>query len=145
MNGGSFAQQMIYKFVLRFTLMKKSKNWIPWIIAIVVLVAAFYFISQGGSSSGGLDEFAQCLTDSGAVMYGAYWCGHCQNQKASFGESWVKINYVECDSNGENSQPLVCEQNGIAGYPTWIFGDGEKVPGELSHQALALKSGCELP
>ncbi|MFH1802976.1 MAG: thioredoxin domain-containing protein [archaeon] len=125
--------------------MKKSKNWVPWIIAIIALVAAFFFISRGGSSSGSLDEFAQCLTDSGAVMYGSYWCGHCQNQKASFGDGWNKINFIECDPNGEGARPQLCEQKGITGYPTWIFADGERLSGELSHKVLASKTGCGAP
>ncbi|MFH1400946.1 MAG: hypothetical protein ABIH41_05485, partial [Nanoarchaeota archaeon] len=34
-----------------------------------------------------LDDFARCLTQSGATMYGASWCPHCNDQKEMFGSS----------------------------------------------------------
>jgi hypothetical protein len=35
-------------------------------------------------------EFAQCLSDKGAVFYGAFWCTHCKSQKQMFGAPAVK-------------------------------------------------------
>ena len=43
-----------------------------------------------------LDDFAKCLTQKSVVMYGAYWCPHCQAQKKLFGSSFKYVNYVEC-------------------------------------------------
>lgn len=44
------------------------------------------------------DSLAKCLSDKGVKMYGAFWCGHCQNQKAEFNGNLEKYNiYVECD------------------------------------------------
>ena len=55
-----------------------------------------------------------------AVMYGAFWCPHCQRQKEMFGrEAWSKINYVECDSRGEGNKASVCLAKGVNGFPTW--------------------------
>ena len=62
------------------------------------------------------DEFAKCLTQKGAVMYGAVWCPHCIEQKAAFGDSFKYINYVECPDNTQ-----LCIDKGISGYPTWII------------------------
>lgn len=67
------------------------------------------------------DTFAQCLTEAGMTFYGAYWCPHCQDQKAMFGESLQYVNYVECDAGGENAQPEACVAAGVEYYPTWIL------------------------
>lgn len=137
---------MFYNYLLLISYMKKAhKNWMIWGGILVAVVAVFLFASGGDSSGPGeYDEFAQCLTDSGAVMYGAYWCGHCQDQKERFGNSWDRVNYVECDPRGDNSNPELCQQKGITGYPTWHFGDGQVVSGTQSMQALASRTGCQL-
>ena len=62
------------------------------------------------------DSFAKCLTEKGAVMYGAKWCAHCIEQKDVFGDSFKYINYVECPDNIN-----ICLAAGINGYPTWII------------------------
>jgi len=90
-----------------------------------------------------LAGFANCLTESGAKFYGAYWCSHCQAQKEGFGESSELIPYVECDQNGPNSQVELCSEVGITGFPTWII-NGEKYMGKQSHEDLAKLTGCKL-
>ncbi len=62
------------------------------------------------------DDFAKCLTQKGAVMYGAVWCPHCKEQKAAFGDSFKYINHIECPDNTQ-----LCIDKGIQGYPTWII------------------------
>lgn len=86
---------------------------------------------------------AKHLTETGAVMYGAYWCGHCANQKALFGDAFKYIDYVECDPKGEDANPSLCAQKGIPGYPTWEIG-GEFYSGEYSLEALAWLSDLAL-
>jgi hypothetical protein len=83
-------------------------------------------------------EFAQCLTDYGATMYGTEWCSHCQNQKAEFGKSFNLVNFVDCDINQNR-----CIAAGVKGYPTWII-DDKAYPGEQSLERLAYLTGCEL-
>lgn len=91
-------------------------------------------------------SFSQCLTDKNTVMYGAYWCPHCANQKKPFGkEGFKKINYVECDPRGANAQPELCKQKDIKSYPTWIFSDGSRLFGEVPLEKLAEKTQCALP
>lgn len=92
-----------------------------------------------------LDEFAKCVSKSGMVMYGTYWCPHCANVKKSFGSSLEFINYVECDNNGPNGNELKCVEDGIKAYPTFVFGDGTHIEGELTLQNIADKTGCTLP
>lgn len=43
----------------------------------------------------------QRLRDSGARMYGAFWCSHCYDQKQTFGaEAMAAFPYVECYPEG---------------------------------------------
>lgn len=87
-----------------------------------------------------LDNFAQCLAERGAVMYGADWCPHCQNEKRAFGSSFRFVPYVECPQS-----PKECIALGINGYPTWIFGGTQKFEGEQGLNRLAEISDCQLP
>jgi len=92
-----------------------------------------------------LDDFAQCLTNKSVVFYGAYWCPHCQNNKALFGDSFKYVNYIECGVEGNvQLQTQQCQDAQISGYPTWIV-NGEKLAGEQTLENLARLTGCELP
>ena len=107
----------------------------------VVLVIVKYSINN---APGQYDQFAQCLTESGAIMYGAYWCPHCQNQKKSFGNSFKYVKYIECDARGNDGNPAACEAANVNTYPTWIFANGERREGEVPLTELAIRSGCGL-
>jgi hypothetical protein len=128
---------------------KKMKGSTKFVIGVVALLAIFLigFQFTGNATAGGgvYDEFAKCVTDSGATMYGAYWCPHCTNQKEMFGKSVGFIDYVECDPRGDGAEPARCEAAGISGYPTWVFADGTKKAGEVPLPELALRTGCSLP
>jgi uncharacterized membrane protein/glutaredoxin len=77
------------------------------------------------------------LNKVGAREFGAYWCPHCHQQKQLFGqEASKKINYVECDPKGVNSQTKLCVQVGIKGYPTWEI-NGKLHPGVKTLDQLA--------
>ena len=86
------------------------------------------------------DSFAECLTNSGAILYGTQWCPHCKSQRALFGGALSKINEVDCDEESS-----LCKEAGITGYPTWIFGDGTRRSGTQPLDYLAEITGCELP
>jgi thiol-disulfide isomerase/thioredoxin len=111
------------------------------IIVIGILGISFY---SAFSSGGNYDEFTKCITDSGAKMYGAYWCPHCQEQKSLFGKSWDKVNYIECSLPNRGGQTQFCNSAGIKSYPTWEFSDGSISPGLISLQQLSQKTGCQL-
>lgn len=84
---------------------------------------------------------AQHLATSGAKMYGAYWCPHCQDQKALFGqEAMAVLPYVECDAKGFQGDPQACRAAGIDGYPTWII-NGQVLSGTQDLEVLAQASG----
>lgn len=112
-------------------------------IFIVILIFAFLFLNSRGTgkySEEALDGFAQCLAAKKVTMYGAYWCSHCQNQKAMFGSSFKYMPYVECTQETDK-----CLAVKVEGYPTWVLSDGTQLPGEQTFEQLARVSGCELP
>ena len=84
-------------------------------------------------------ELARHLTDTGAKMYGAYWCPHCHDQKQLFGRQ-ARIPYVECAPDGKNSQTKLCQDKKIEGFPTWEI-KGQMVTGTQTLQQLADLSG----
>lgn len=77
-------------------------------------------------------ELARDLRQSGAKMYGAFWCPHCHEQKEVFGSAAMKeFPYVECFPGGwerGKEQAEQCTAADIRGYPTWVI-NGKKVRG----------------
>ena len=92
-----------------------------------------------------VDEFTKCITDKGAVMYGAFWCPHCARTKKHFGSSFQYVNYVECDPRGDNEQSELCIEKSIDKYDTWEFADGSRIIAEPTFQQLSEKTGCPVP
>lgn len=84
---------------------------------------------------------AQCLTEKGATLYTASWCGHCQTQKAEFGEGLEYLDSVECAAFGGWSQE--CKDAGVKAVPTWIFGDGTEKLGNTPLKTLAELNNCD--
>jgi hypothetical protein len=100
-------------------------------------------LSQGTpavSAGNNLDAFAKCLTEKGAVMYGVWWCVHCDDQKKLFGDSFKYVNYVEC-----STQIIACRSQQVRYTPTWIFADRERREGLQPLAELSKKTGCPLP
>lgn len=94
-----------------------------------------------------LDDFARCLGQKKAVMYGAFYCDHCKEQKDLFGDSAQYLPYVECVEKGTRKITDQCKALNIRRTPTWIFEEsGERIDGRvLSLQELSQKTGCKLP
>jgi glutaredoxin len=116
-------------------------------LAVAVLApfgAAFIFAMPSSAGSGSEAALARHLRESGAVMYGAYWCPHCQEQKALFGDAARDLPYVECDPNGVNGRPDLCEKAGVKAFPTWTIG-GQRREGVQSLGALADASKFQPP
>lgn len=111
---------------------------------VILPVIIWAKLSFRPETAGQYDDLAKCLTQKNVAMYGAYWCSHCQAQKKEFGSSWQYVKYVECSLPGGKGQTQECEEAGITGYPTWDFGNGERLSGEVSLEQLAIKSGCEV-
>ena len=110
------------------------------IILLIAIPVIFLSLPKPALAS---DEFAQCLTNEGAVFYGSYQCGHCIDQKEMFGSSMQYVNYVECGPLGAPPTNEACIQAGIDGYPTWII-NGVKYVGVQQLNKLSELTGCQL-
>ncbi len=125
---------------------RPSSSVYLYVAAILVVVGLIVFAvkQQVAPASPSENAFAQCLTDRGTKMFGAWWCSHCQKQKALFGKSFDKINYTECSSPGSQEMNQKCKDAKIEGYPTWEFKDGSRVSGEQTLEFLGTKAECSL-
>jgi thiol-disulfide isomerase/thioredoxin len=121
---------------------KETKVFLGIIIGLIVIIGGALMVNA--KTPGKYDDFAQCISDSGTKFYGAYWCPHCQSQKALFGKSVKKLPYVEC-AVSQDKQTQICIDNKIESYPTWEFSDGSRVTGELTFTELAEKTSCAVP
>src|SRR3989344_6622604 len=133
----------------------KNNNVLFFIIAAALFGVAVLWImgspqslfgrfaqSLSPASDDAKTELASCLSEKGVVMYGAWWCPHCANQKKDFGDAFSEITYIECSSPGQRDRLPVCVDAGIKGYPTWIFPDGTGLSGEQPLSELAKQAGC---
>jgi transcription elongation factor Elf1 len=128
---------------------KKNKKYIiAGAIILALFVASLAYSNYYKNQPGELDKFVQCVGEKGAKFYGAFWCPHCQAQKALFGKSKDLLPYVECSNAGGNGQTEICATEKIESYPTWEFKTAtgtEKITGERTLSDLVAKTGCSLP
>ncbi len=65
-------------------------------------------------------DFARFLNENKIIMYSAYWCPHCHDQKQLFGKSASKeLTIIECAKDGFDSQYEICREKEIEGFPSW--------------------------
>lgn len=121
----------------------KKRNIITFAIVIFVVAGLVSLLVIQAKKPGKYDTLAQCINDSGAKFYGAWWCPHCQATKAMFGKSAKLLPYVEC-STPDSKPTRQCTDAGIQGYPTWVFADGTRVSGERTMAELAEKTNCSI-
>lgn len=110
------------------------------------LIAGFFLLTLvgcgGPAEPSKYAEVAKCLTDKGVIMYGAYWCPHCSNQKKIFGSDFQFIKYQECDPQGVGGDKAACLEAGVTQYPTWKFPGQGNVIGEQQVRDLAKLANC---
>lgn len=158
---------------LKFSFYKGDKiDPKPLFILATLFVVAFggYFILRPAGQANYYD-FAECLAEKNATMYGFDACPHCNAQKALIGKKAFKQEidnkgfYVRCRPENEARQKLgpradklstvkpltadttqreACSMNVGRGTPTWII-DGKKYAGEQSLGNLSKATGCPLP
>lgn len=121
----------------------KKHAYLWWGVGGVVVVGALFLLNT--STPGKLDAFTQCVAESGATFYGAFWCPHCNDQKAMFGKSAKLLPYVECSTPDGKGMLEICSEIGIESYPTWAFPDGERLTGSVPLATIAERTGCVLP
>lgn len=84
---------------------------------------------------------ARHLKQTGARLYGAYWCPHCHEQLELFGQQAARLlPYIECDPKGQNPRTQVCRDAKIKGFPTWDI-RGKRYAGTQSLEELAKAAG----
>lgn len=122
--------------------MKVKQKHLIIITTVAIAAVIIYFVETSLTGQyvavGDYDDLAKCLTDNGAVMYGSKYCGHCENQKELFGDSFQYITYVDC-----TEQTQLCQENGIRAVPAWKI-NGELHVGFKPLDELALMVDCEL-
>jgi hypothetical protein len=108
---------------------KKSKRKFKFIaITAVILLVLGSWITYSFISPGKYDNFAKCLTEKGAVMYGEEWCKYTQAQKGMFGKSFKYINYQIKED--------------LRKRPTWVI-DGNSYETVQSFERLSALTGCK--
>ncbi|MEK6858539.1 MAG: hypothetical protein AABX53_01345 [Nanoarchaeota archaeon] len=120
-----------------------SKRYLAWIGIIILVTVLGYGASTFYTPNSASDvALAQCIADSGAKFYGAFWCSHCNDQKELFGSAAKYLPYIEC-SNADRSQKQICASVGIDAYPTWVFADGTR-GNVFTKLELSRRTGCPL-
>jgi hypothetical protein len=131
--------------------MQKDQIKLAGIIAgtIFVMAGVAFALSSGDgwrtTAVEGYEELAQCITDSGAKFYAAFWCPYCQEQKRVFGRGGNILPYIECSTPNGQGQLSTCADAEITSYPTWEFADGVRLTGALAPRSLAQITGCPYP
>ena len=101
-------------------------------------------LTAEGEAAPDLVAFAKAVKDSGAIMYGAYWCPHCLAQKELFADGAKFLPYREVTDANRQPNQLAIDQN-ITSYPTWVFLDGSRLVGEQTLATLSAKIGVAIP
>lgn len=99
-------------------------------IIIVLIAAGIAFSFVQSNKPGPLDNFAKCLSEKGAVMYGASFCKYTGGQKGMFGNSIKFIDYRD-----------FTEDSNIKLTPTWLI-NGEYYENAQSLDRLSSITGC---
>ena len=152
----------------------KTTQIIVSIIVIIIVVIVLGIFLNKPKGPGKYGPLAQCIKDSGTEFYGAFWCSHCQSQKALFSGAKDLLPYVECalpleeqkvtdaeikkaklegrlkengnpETIGIKTRQDICKEKDIKSFPTWIFTDGSILTGEVPLKTLAEKTSCILP
>jgi len=117
---------------LKLSKKKKTKMYIFSALLILFLVIGGWTFSHY-VLPGPYDNFAKCLTEKGAVMYGAIdWCTYTQGQAGMFDKSFKYVDYRD-----------ESELAGINTRPTWVY-QGKWYEKVQSFQTLAAVTGCKI-
>lgn len=110
--------------------------------AVLVAIGIAFLSGQSAGTSHAYDALAECISNSGAKFYGAFWCPHCAEQKKLFEASVKLLPYKECSTPDAVGQTEECKQAKIDSYPTWEFKDGSRISEVLTPEKLAELTSC---
>lgn len=123
-----------------------QKRHFVYLVMIVFVLGMSFWTYTNANQPGRYDDFAKCITEEGAKLYGTFWCPMCAEQKKAFGKSINFVNYIECSlPNKKEGQTAICKNAGISSYPTWEFPDGSRKVGAVPFAELSKRTGCVLP
>lgn len=88
-------------------------------------------------------KLGKALGERKALMFGAYWCPYCDQERQELGKDVFAegsgevgsesrrpmVRYVECDARGEGARPDLCAFAGVRSFPTWALSDPDTGPG----------------
>lgn len=118
---------------------KKSRKKYALISLLVLAALIFsYTLYLKSQMPGQYDDFARCLAEKGAVIYGNDICQYTARELNFFGSSMKYLDYVKCVENKE-----LCDAKGVKITPTWEI-NGKMYEGIQGLQKLADLSGCEV-
>lgn len=124
------------------------KKYLPTVSFVLVIILILVGIVRMSSPKAVYNTFAQCIKDSGAEFYGAFWCPHCREQKQLFGGSASLLPYIECSTSDASGQLQVCKDKKIEQYPTWFFASNTatttRITEVLSLEQIAEITSCPL-
>jgi len=107
--------------------------------AVLLIAAVAFLVFSSMASPSRYDNFAKCLSEKGAAMYGTEECKYCKQQKGLFGKSFEYVTYKNCGS----VDSAECDAAGIVSYPQWII-NGTRYVGAQQLESLASYAGCPL-
>lgn len=114
------------------------RKYVIFSLISLILIFSVASVYSHMKKPGSYDEFAQCLTEKGAVVYGNDYCQYTNKQLNFFGNSKKYLNYVRCADNKE-----LCDSKGISVTPTWEI-NGQIYTQVQTFERLSSISGCEL-
>ena len=113
------------------------KYFIFGLIGLIIILSSFTVYSYM-NKPGGYDDFANCLSDIGVVVYGNDFCRFTNEQLNFFGKSKENLNYIKCFDNKK-----LCNEKGIEITPTWEI-NGKMYEQVQDFEKLSQISGCKL-
>lgn len=117
----------------------KTKFFIIFTIIVILIIGGLgIFLNRSSFGPSKYDAFAQALKSNGAEFYGAFWCPHCQEQKAEFGTAKKYLPYIECSTADGQGQTQVCKDAKIEGYPSWKFKNGITITSQTEPVVCAI-------
>lgn len=129
-------EQQIQEKIKREKNKKLIKKISIYSILVIIVAVILYVSISSASKPGKYDDFAKCLTEKGAIMYGNDFCSYTTQQRNGFGKSQKYLNYVKCFDNED-----LCNSKQVKITPTWEI-NNEMYEGVQGFEKLVALTGC---
>ncbi len=116
----------------------KFKHYFIYLAIAASILLLAYSVYSYMQKPGNFDDFAKCLTEKGAVVYGNDACQYTNKQLNYFGNSKKYLNYIKCSENR-----ALCDQKGVRTTPTWEI-NGQTYSQVQTFETLAAATGCKI-